>query len=410
MQTLHVFGIDHSRTPIGVREGLSFSSDETLQILPSLMSGDPAAGGVSQAMLLSTCNRTEVYLTIEGDTPRHPLEPLCRYRAEAKIMSDQCVPYHYTDRAAAHHLLAVAASLRSEVPGDSQIGRQVAAAASLARRAGTLGHLLEHLAVSAVRSAKRVRRETGLMAGNSGIGQAVLHTLRHSATDAGRARQPLRVLLLGAGDVAEEVALHLGPGSDRPSSAKRDIELVGVWARDKRKAVAFAERFGINRLSGPACKVSFLQVDAVVAACRGRLMVLSERSMESVLARRVAPLVVLDLGVPRNLDPSVAGRDGLQAIFLDQVHQRMRERSRIRATAVAEAERIIEDEVDRFDRWRMQSSLRPIRADLYGTIETVLGRWRSTQPAAVRHLRVAIHRALGSAFAIDRQEYLSAES
>jgi len=163
-------------------------------------------------------------------------------------------------------------------------------------------------------------------------------------------------------------------------------------------------------MPGPACASALLHVDAVVAACRGRLAVLGERSIDSVLARRVAPLLVLDLGVPRNLEPSVAGRDGLQAIFLDQVHQRMRERSRIRATAVAEAEKIVEDEVGRFERWRMQSPLRPIRADLYGTIETVLGRWRSTQPAAVRHLRVAIHRALGSAFSSDRQECLSVES
>ena len=112
-----------------------------------------------------------------------------------------------------------------------------------------------------------------------------------------------------------------------------------------------------------------------------------------------APIVlVLDLGVPRNLDPVLAQRDGLQAIFLDQLHQQMRERTRIRKDALARAEHIAAEEAARFATWWLQWPLRPIRAEVYASLETVLAKWRSTQPGAVRHLRVALHRTLETAF------------
>lgn len=403
MPTLHVYGIDHSRASIEVREELAFSASDLLELLPSFLPPPAAAGGaVREAMLLSTCNRTEVYLVIEGEPDSYPLEPLRRYRPGARVMDDLCLRYHLRAEAVAAHLYAVAASLRSQVPGDTQIAHQVAAAAQTARTAGTLGPLLEHLVSGALRAAKRVRRETGLMAGGAGMGPAVLQNLRRFAPERTRRNKPVRVLLLGAGVMAEEVATHLLRSGTRAGhsvpAGSSGIAIAGVWGRDKKKSARFADMFGILSLSAQEASRALATVDAVIGACRGRVSLLGDRVLSPVLASRIDPLLVLDLGVPRNLDPALAGRDGLHAIFLDQLQQQMKERNRIRGGALEKAERIVAEEATRFEKWWGQWPLRPIRAEMYASLEAVLGKWRPAQPGVVRHLRVALHRTLEHAF------------
>ena len=190
MPILHVYGIDHSRASLAVREQLAFSAEEAGELIPVLLAGpDPAdcRGAVREAMLLSTCNRTEVYLVTDGEPAGFPLEPLCRHRPEMQWLDNPELRYHLREQEASAHLFAVAASLRSQVPGDTQIASQVAAAAAVARSADTLGPLLEQVVARALRSAKRVRRETGLMAGSAGTGAAVLQALRRMMPDGPRA-------------------------------------------------------------------------------------------------------------------------------------------------------------------------------------------------------------------------------
>lgn len=409
MLTLHLFGIDHSRAPLAVREELAFSETELAELLPLFLTQhrpDESSGKVREVMLLSTCNRTEVYLVLEGEIAFYPLEPLRLYRPHARAMEDVCLRYHRTGPEVASHLFAVAAALRSEVPGDTQIARQVGAAANIARSAGVLGPLLEQLVAAALRTAKRVRRETGLAAGHAGTGPTVLRTIRrfHSL----HRDRPVRVLLLGAGNMAEDVASHLvrsgrisGFGGrnglhcpDRPAS----LTIAGVWARDRQKSVAFAARIGTNPLRSHEAEASLLSVDAVVGACRGRVALLSGPVLGPILEKRTQPLLVVDLGVPRNLDPILAPRDGIHAIFLDQLHQQMKELSRIRRDSLELAEAIVAEESARYLHWWRQWPLRPIRADIYASVEAVLNRWREEHPGPIRQLRIALHRNLGVAF------------
>jgi glutamyl-tRNA reductase len=411
MPILHVYGIDHSRATVELREQLTFSADEAREVLPLLLSEPGSAvgkGAVLETMLLSTCNRTEVYLVVEGEITGYPLEPLRRRRPEIQMMDDQYLRYHLQGQSAVSHLYAVAASLRSQVPGDTQIATQVTTASDIARSAGVFGPFLERLVAGALRSAKRVRRETGLMAGGGGTGSAVLQTLRRIVPEGSRANRPMSVLLLGAGDMATEVATHLlrsatWSGVTRRNGAAcggsgRSIHITGVWTRDRQKAVRFGEMFGIASLSLREANQALSTVDAVIGACRGRVALLSEATLLPILDARIYPLFVLDLGVPRNLDPGVAGRDGIDVFHLDQLHQQMRERNRQRGNALAQAEQIVEQESLRFDKWYGQLPVRPIRAEMYASVEMVLSKWRSSQPAAVRHLRGALHRSLDQAF------------
>lgn len=412
MPTIQVYGIDHSRALIEVREQLSFNNDELLELLPLLLTphapGNERTGQVQEAMLLSTCNRTEVYLVTDGIGGSYPLEPLRRYRPEAQLMDNTCLRYHLNGQEAVSHLFSVAASLRSQVPGDTQISTQVSAAARIARSAGTLGPLLEQAVAAALRSAKRVRRETGLMAGGSGTGPAVLRCLRQfKQPELGRDR-PLRVLLLGAGIMAEEVATHLLRSRTRsartPMSPQRSgiepvgVAFAGVWARDRKKAKTFGDLFGIRALTALGARQALASADVVIGACGGRVGMLSERQLSPILARRAAPLLVIDLGVPRNLDPQMAEKDGLEPIFLDQVHALMKDHSIQRAGALEKASIIVAEEANHFERWLRRLPLRPLRAEMYNTLETVLAKWRTTQPSAVQHLRISLHRSMEQAF------------
>lgn len=393
MATLHVYGIDHSRAPLEVREELVFGEQEIGELAPLLRRGP-----VGEVMVLSTCNRTEIYMVASGPVTTYPLAPLQRYRPQARAMDDHCLRYHLEDADAAAHLHAVAASLQSEVPGDTQIASQVAAAARMARQAGTMGPLLEHLAAGALRTAKRVRRETGLSAGGPATGAAVLQTLRRHGPVRGRNRQSLRVLLLGAGVMAGEVAAHLVRSGGGVGPSAPEIVIAGVWARNKQKARCFAERIGSRSLGAGELAASMRTADAIMSACRGRLEILSEPTLGPLVETRAAPLLVIDLGVPRNLDPAMAARDGVHAVFLDQLHQKMRERSRLRREAVEEAERIVAAESGRFEAWRRALPLQPLRSDVYASVESVLSRWRLLQPHATRELRVALHRTLEQTF------------
>ena len=381
-------------------------------MLPRLISAPDLAisnpGYVQEAMLLSTCNRTEVYLVTNGMGGPYPLEPLRRYRPEAQFMDDTCLRYHLVGEDAVSHLFSVAASLRSQVPGDTQIATQVSAAARTARSAGTLGPLMEQAVAAALRSAKRVRRETGLMAGGYGTGSAVLRCLRSFRQPQPGRKRPIRVLLLGAGIMAEEVATHLLRSQTRSSRTRTTygtspietvgVEFAGVWARDREKSKAFSSIFGVRSLTARGALQALASVDAVVGACGGRVGLLSERQLGPILDSRAAPLLVVDLGVPRNLDPRMAVRDGLEPVFLDQVHALMRDHAAQRGSALEKAAAIIGEETARFEQWFRRLPLRPLRAEVYNSLETVLTKWRTTQPGAVRQLRVSLHRSLEQAF------------
>lgn len=412
MPTIQVYGIDHSRAPIEVREQLSFNGEELLELLPLLIT--PAAlridntTQVHEAMLLSTCNRTEVYLVTDGIGGPYPLEPLRKYRPEAQLMDNVCLRYHLHGPEAVSHLFSVAASLRSQVPGDTQISTQVSTAARIARSAGTLGPLLEQAVAAALRSAKRVRRETGLMAGGSGTGPAVLRCLRRFRQPDPRTDHPMRVLLLGAGIMAEEVATHLlrsrttsirtRPLRHGSAIEPAGVTFAGVWARDRKKAKSFGEMFGVRPLTPRGAMLALADVDVVIGACGGRVGMLSERQLSPILEKRTKPLLVVDLGVPRNLDPLMAERDGVEPIFLDQVHELMRDHMMQRGAALEKAAAIVAEEVSQFEQWLCRFPLRPLRAEMYNSLETILARWRSSQPKAVQHLRVTLHRSLDQAF------------
>ena len=158
------------------------------------------------------------------------------------------------------------------------------------------------------------------------LGPTVLRNLRRLAPLRTRRAKSVRVLILGAGVMAEAVATHLtlpetisvlsGTMALRSPAAPPEFTIAGVWARDRQKTGRFAGKFGVPGFSEREAANSLNYIDAVVVTCQGRVSLLSDRVLSPLLESRVEPLLVLDLGVSRNLDPVLAQRDGLHVIFL----------------------------------------------------------------------------------------------
>lgn len=393
MYSLHVYGIDHTRAPLALREVLAFSPEQQSALLPALIA-EPAPG-TQEVMVLSTCNRTEFYLVRDENATSYPLANLLGFRPEAAAIIDTTIRYHLAGRDAIHHLFAVAASLRSQLPGETQIASQLAEALAIARQAGTTGPYLERITAWALHAAKCIRRETGIAAGKGGLGPAVLRTIRKQVVGHGR---PVSILMLGAGRAAEEVLAHLVRSGAPSGSRSPGISVRAIWSRDVKKAAQLSERIGSQPV-GPAEALRCLaSVDVAVGACRGRVPLLNKEIVTPLLESRTRPLLFLDLGVPRNLDPDVAASDALQMVSLDDLQSQMRRHNGHMAAALRRADEMVSESSESCMRWWETRNLHGMRGELFAAVESVLANWRQREPGHVKHLRPVLHRSLAASF------------
>jgi glutamyl-tRNA reductase len=404
MYSLQLYGIDHTRAPLPEREPLTFGPEEQQELLPLLL--NQPGKGLKEALLLSTCNRTEFYFVRESGAGDDPLSPLGRFRPAAQLLRQEGRRYSRQGYDAIAHLFAVASSLRSQLPGDTQIASQVAQAAAVARRAGTCGPYLDRATTWALRTAKRVRRETALSAGSAGLGPAVLRMVRRHSVAVHQPR-PVSILLLGAGKVADEVLRHLARSSGPSSAAdfgQTTVRIHGIWSRDRNRAARLAARIGCSTVDGNLL-TSMQSADVVVGACRGRVPQLNDGRLIESLGGRVTPLVFVDLGVPRNLDPKWAAADGLISVSLDEIQSQMRDRLALQKSAIEAAERIVHESAKTCGQWWTNFRLHGLRGELFAAVESVLETWHSREPGPVRAIRPRIHRLLTQTFRTVNLEY-----
>jgi glutamyl-tRNA reductase len=332
-------GLDHTTAEVQLRERLAFAPAEMPAALACLT--DPGISPLEQAAILSTCNRVEVYGVARTWPSRKKLVSfLAHFHG---LAADELMPAVYVRRGAEvpDHLAATAAGLHSLVLGEAQIQGQVRNALELAIASGTAGPELRRLFESAIAAGRRVRSHTG-------IGRGVA-SVPHAAV--GLARQRLgtlegsTVLLVGAGTVGELTAKHLrklGP---------RALLVVG---RDPGRAERVAERNGGRALASDRLREGLAQADVVISSTGARRPVLHRDDLEAAVAgRRVGspPLLLIDLAVPRDVDPAVAGLAGVEVHTIDDL-ERVVERAREgRRTELPAAYAVLRPEVARFTRW-----------------------------------------------------------
>jgi glutamyl-tRNA reductase len=343
---LLALGLNHQTAPVSVRERVTFAPDHLCPALQDLREH----GGVHEAAILSTCNRTELYCGLKDDDSRRVVEWLGDYHT-LRITDLRPYLYQHAEGRAVRHILRVAAGLDSMVLGEPQILGQVKTAYRAANRAGTLGALLERLFQHTFAVAKQVRTDTRIGASPVSVAFAAVGLAKQIFADL-----PHRTaLLIGAGDTIELVARHLHEsGIGRLVVANRTLE----------RAHALAASFAGYAIALEEIPLHLAEADMVIASTASPGLMLEAPLVRHCLKqRRHQPMFMVDLAVPRDIDPAVAELDDVYLYTVDDLKDIIQENLRSRQAAAHQAEEIIDAQVDHFMGWlRTQSSVDSIRA------------------------------------------------
>jgi glutamyl-tRNA reductase len=352
---LFVIGLSWRTAPVAVREKLAFRDEELGQVLVRLLE----VPGVSEAVILSTCNRVDIYAATAGDAPAITAAAAAatrRFLADSRGVpfdSLSGVVYEHLGEEAIRHAFRVAAALDSLVLGEAQILGQLKAAHAASAAAGCIGAVLGRCMERAFGVAKRVRTETAV-----GRGAANVSTV---AVDlAGRVFGSLAgkgVLVVGAGKMSALAARHL-----RESGATDIV----VSNRSAAKAEALAAE--IDAVARPWADLEKLLADAdvVISSTAAPEPILTRALFKKVTrARRHAPIVVVDIAVPRDADPDIGRLDGVYLFDIDDLEKMVAANLEGRAREAEAAEKIIDGEVGEFRRWlgaqRVVPTIRSLR-------------------------------------------------
>ena len=329
-----VMGLNHRTAPVALRERFALS----LADVPAALSRLKARVPVKEAVLLSTCNRFEIYLQAMN---RREAEAAVRAHLEewhgAVLTPDQL--YCRESEDAVRHLFRVAAGLDSMVPGEHEILGQVKLAYQTAQQAGFTGKLLNVLFQRSLFVGKRVRTETGLALGSASVASvAVTLAERIFGTLTGR-----RVLVLGAGAMAELAVKHL---------QSQKVLSVAVANRTFEHAVALARQCGGSALTWDEGLRQLALADIVIGSVGAPEPVLRVDALRQAMAeRRGRSLFLIDIAVPRCIDPVVNSLDNVYLFNLDDLQKIVEENQTRRVAEIAKAEEMIDTQTHEFTRW-----------------------------------------------------------
>jgi glutamyl-tRNA reductase len=331
---LLAIGCSYRNTPIAVRERLAFSPARLPQALAEL-----GARYGCEAVILSTCNRVELYLARAEAAVAPDADLIAEFFAEAhRLPPDEVRPhlYHFRNADAVRHLFRVTASLDSMILGEGQIAGQVKTAYELADAQAAVGPVLHALFQHAQRAAKRVRTETGIARGRVSVSSAAVDYVRQVFE---RFDDKL-ILVIGAGKMGELTLKHL-----RGLKPYRIL----VANRSAEKAEAVARGCGGVAVPWEQLDDVLARADIVLSTTGAPEPIVSRRRWEAILPRRGGgPVVILDIAVPRDFDPRIHDGDRTCLFNIDDL-KRIREQTlRDRLRHVAPAEAIIEQEQKRF--------------------------------------------------------------
>ena len=332
MAKLLLAGLNHRNAPVELREQVAITAEDLPEALPALRN----CPGVTEALILSTCNRVELLIVYEGEAPDLPEFLARRFGVDATGLRGHM--YLYRNEEAVWHLFRVAASLDSMVVGEPQILGQVKAAYHAARAAGTIGPELERLLQQAFSVAKRVRTETGIAGSSVSIASvAVELALKIFGSLAGK-----RVLLVGAGKMGELAARHL---------LARGASSIAVTNRTLARAERLAQGFGGQVLAWERLRGEADGFDILITSTGSHEFVFHrEDGQRWMQQRRGRPMFFIDIAVPRDVDPEMNRVDGIFLYDIDDLQGVAQANLADRSREAAAAEQLLSEEVERWDR------------------------------------------------------------
>lgn len=330
--SLFALGLNHHSAPLALRERVAFQPESLGEALADLVRRTP----VREAAIVSTCNRTE--LICATDTPEQAVDWLANYRQMA--LADLS-PHLFSlpDREAVRHVFRVASGLDSMVLGEPQILGQMKEAARIAESAGTLGSVLHKLFQSSFSVAKEVRSSTAIGANIVSMAAAAVHLSERIFERMG----DTRVLFIGAGEMIALCSAHFAGAAPRQMT---------VANRTRARAETLANRIQADVVALEAVGEVLHRYDVVVSCTGSPLPIIGSGMVERALkARRRRPMVLVDLAVPRDIEPEAAGLSDVFLYTVDDLAQIVSVGLESRQAAVEDAEHIISHGVDGFLHW-----------------------------------------------------------
>jgi glutamyl-tRNA reductase len=374
MNELIALGTSHKTAGVAVREKIALTEAASERFMRELVGEET----ISEAVVLSTCNRTELYLVV-GDPVEAESIVLGELARRAGVRPTELVGGIYSLRNcdAARHLYRVASGLESMVIGEAEVQGQVKRAYEAALSAQSTGPLTNKLFRAALATGKRVRTDTAISAGRGSVASVAVDAA-HDALGDLAARH---VLIIGAGETAELTARALHD---------HGVTTMFIANRRRDRAIALAQQFGGASGSFDALPAELARADIVLSSTSSPHALLGAEELALVNGERHGrPLLLVDLAVPRDIDPACAELPGVTLLDVDGLQRQVARHQLVRRTEARKAEGIVEDEIQAFAGWLGSLEVMPTltalraRADdvVSGLLQENEGRWESLSAA-----------------------------
>lgn len=356
--SIYSIGVNHETAPIALRERLAMSETQQRAALARCGCGDRnTTGSYSELILLSTCNRVEMYAV--GAAGFAEVEELL---AEITGVSrEEIAPYlyHYQDLDAAEHLFAVAAGLDSMVLGEPQILGQVAESYTLALSIGSTGLVLSRLFQCAIHAAKRSHHETSISSNPATVSSVAVHLIASIL----KPLEEARVLVVGAGEMAELAVEAL---------RKRGVKAITVVNRTVVKARKLADRWQSQAKSFENLEDELADADVVISSTSAPHTLFNRKNIGAAMERRPdQTLILMDIAVPRDVDADVCELDHVHVYDIDQLNDQLSRSVEERKAEVPNVQAILEDELAGFEDWFKRLEIRPVIKALHQQAEII---------------------------------------
>ena len=381
-QQIACLGLSHRTAPLAVREQLRCSLVDVGELLPALETGHPlperldsladqplavclqdhaAFTAVRELVILSTCNRLELYALLSGevDDPRALLTAVLATVHQIDLSPFQNHLYHFVGETAVTHLLRVAAGLDSLVLGEPQILGQVTSAYMAAVQARTIGPALDALFRAAIRTGKRTRTETAISSSPASVSSVAIALAQDIVGDLnGR-----HTLVIGLGEMGRLALKALG---------HRGVTAVSVANRTWVRAETAVARFNGRAYSLEQLPEALLAADVVISATASPIPVITAGMVQQAMSQRGArPLVLIDLAVPRDIDPAIQTMPNVRLYDVDDLQSSLDDSLAARQAAVPLVETIVAEETAVLDKELQQLAVQPLIADLHQKAEAI---------------------------------------
>ena len=341
---LLAIGMSHKTAPLALRERIALPEGRAASVLREIVRHDE----IYEAVAISTCNRTEVYL-VAGDAVEAESSALSSMSRQAGIRPTELMEaiYSLRDEDAVRHLFEVAAGLDSMIVGEAEVQGQVKRAYELALVEGVTGPISNRLFRDALAAGKRARTETGISRSQASVSSVAVELARATLGDL----EKRTVLVIGAGENGELTARALH---------ERGVQTVFVANRRHDRAIGLAERFGGTAIRFEDMAERLVETDIVVSSTASPHQIVGQEELGLVMEQRSGrPLVVIDIAVPRDIDPGVRDVPGVTLFDMDDLQRQVAHNLGSRQSEARRARTIVLEEVQRFAEWRASLDVVP---------------------------------------------------